>query len=163
MNPDTENHKKYWRFKISECGSLQSIWLIVKNKGKVKDRVVMTQDCRLINAKTGTLLTEDEEVNVRYMLRFRAQDMNGNWIRVVMWDVFNDIIKQSAECEFKRFRNSNLNLSDVFRRYLQILNSTTWMATAETFVSLFKRNDNTNRKMINFHIVQMERVNDKRD
>ena len=161
IKPVTENHKKYWRFRISECSSLQSIWLIVKNNGKVKDRVVITQDSQLINAKTGKILSEDETVDVQYMLKFNARDSNGNWIKVTMWDCFNDIIKQSAKCELKRFKNSNMTLSDLFGRYLRILNDAKWIATAETTINLFKENDDINYKIINFNIVQMKRVNDK--
>lgn len=151
MKPIMANHHKYLKLKVEHCSNLQSIWYIQTDDSKIKNRVSITNDCRLVDSKTRKPIADNVKLNVRYMLKFKACDDEGNNIQVILWDAFTKIIKKSAAFELRQFRKSQNNLSDIFATYLKILNSRKWLITIETQIYHFENN-----KILNFVILKIE-------
>lgn len=124
---------KCWKLKVTKCTDLKRIWYIQTDNDN-KERVIITKDCCLVYSKTGEQIAENTRLNVRYMLKFRVCDNEGNSVKVVSWDQFEKVINKSAAFELKRFRKSKDNLADVFASYLKILNSSSWLITFESQV-----------------------------
>ena len=161
MIPAKRHHEKYWRVKISKCSLLQNIFLIQTNNGKEKNRVIMTEECDLIDSKTGIPISQEVELEIKYMLKFTAHDMNGNYIKVTLWDAFSNIIKKSAKCELQKLRDSNSSVKVIFATYLEILNASSWIVTIQSNVREFKEDNDDKRKIINFSILKMEECHDE--
>lgn len=161
MIPAKRHHEKYWRVKISKCSLLQNIFLIQTNNGKEKNRVIMTEECDLIDSKTGIPISQEVELEIKYMLKFTAHDMNGNCIKVTLWNAFSNIIKKSAKCELEKLRNLHSNVKVIFATYLEILNASSWIATIQSNVTEFKGNNDNKDKVIYFDILKMEEFHEE--
>ena len=148
MKPSREIHHKCWKIKVTKCTDLERIWYIQTEKA-IRERVIITKDCRFVYSKTGEQISENTPLNVRYMLKFSVCDNEGNSVKVILWDEFEKLINKSAAFELKRFRKSQANLADVFASYLKIFNLNSWLITFEIDVY---------RDIITFNVLNMQKL-----
>lgn len=157
LKPTAINHQQYWKFKITKFSQLMNIWFIKTNNTKKKERVIITNDGRLLCLNTGHEISKNAKLTIRYMLKLIAHDIDGDQLKMTMFDAFNEIIKKSAAFTFKKFIKSNFSQNEIFAHYLQILNASSWIVTTQSTINKWKDVDNKNHKTLHFTIEKIEK------
>lgn len=153
MQPTDDNHNKYFRLKVKKCSNIQSIWYIVTND---KKRIIITQDARLLEQKTGKMIKSETELHVKYMARFDAGDEQGYTVRVSCFEEFQKILKMSPKSTLQSFLQSELCLSDQYKKFMDIMNESFWIITVLAQVNEYKDQNHQDKKIVNFTIELLE-------